>query len=207
MVLNCSGCSSEEGMTDPRLFSTSALPDGHGEELMASCVVPAVFGSVFAPNNYDSTYETVPQMELLTLEGVSGVHPDNMVVRLDGTAAVRDNHETSGPASLFIAVARPYDCGSDSPDFLDTGDPTPTRAVYVRIVHLGRLMGDYCFRCAQTIRDFFSRQAMPPCRSCLWVCHALQRQLLPAPLRWGNQWRLTLAVRFRSRRLRACHSR
>ena len=95
--------SSEEGMTDPRLYSTAGLPDGHGEELLAPRVVPAVFGTtvrttvgvdrgmlVFATNGYDSIYKTVPQMELLTLEGASGVHPDIMVVRLDETAAVPD---------------------------------------------------------------------------------------------------------------------
>ena len=91
--------------------------------------------SVFAPDSSDSTYVTVPQMELLTLEGASGVHPDNIVVRLDGTDAVRDDHEITGLASPFIAVVRPdgfartYDRGSDSPDFLDTGDPTPSLPV------------------------------------------------------------------------------
>ena len=137
--------SSEEGMADPRLYSHLF---GHGEELLTPRVVPAVFGTtvrttggvdrgmlVFALNGYDSTYETVPQMELLTLEGASGVHLDGMVVRLDKTAAVRDNRETSVPASPFIAVVRPdgfawtYECGSNSPDFLDKGDPTPSRLV------------------------------------------------------------------------------
>ena len=58
-----------------------------------------------------------------------------MVVRLDETAAVRNNQETSRPASPFIAVVRPdgfartYDRGLDSPVFLDTGDPTLSRPV------------------------------------------------------------------------------
>ena len=58
------------------------------------------------------------------------MHPDSIVVRLDWTAAVRDRHGITGLASPFIAVVRPdgfawtYDCGSDSPDFLGTGDPT-----------------------------------------------------------------------------------
>ena len=140
--------SSEEGMTDPRLYSTAGLPDGHGEELLAPRVVPAVFGTtmrtavgvdrgmlVFTSNGYDLIYETVPQMELLTLEGASGVHPDSMVVQLEETAAIWDNRDTSGPASPFISVvrsdgfARTYDCGLNSPDFLDTGDPTPSRPV------------------------------------------------------------------------------
>ena len=84
------------------LYSTSVLPDGHGDELPAPRDVPAVFGTtvcttvvdrempIFALDSYDSTYVTVPQMELLTLEGASGVHLDNMVVRLDGTAVDRD---------------------------------------------------------------------------------------------------------------------
>ena len=102
------------------LYSTWGLPDGHGDELLAPRDIPAIFGtivcttggvdreiSVFTPDSYDSTYMTVPQMKLLTLEGASGVHPDNMVVWLDGTDAVHDNHETSGLASPFIAVVRP----------------------------------------------------------------------------------------------------
>ena len=54
---------------------------------------------------------------------------------MDGTAAVWDNHGITGLDSPFIAVVRPngfartYDCGSDSPDFLDTGDPTPSLPV------------------------------------------------------------------------------
>ena len=64
---------------------------------------------VSALNSSDLINETVPQIELLTLEGASGVHPDNMVVRLDETAAVRDNRETSGLASPFIAVVRQMD--------------------------------------------------------------------------------------------------
>ena len=91
-------------MTDPMLCSTSGLPDGHGDGLLAPRDVMAVLGttvcttggvdrdmSVFAPDGSDSTKVTVPQMVLLTLEGASGVHPDNIVVRLDETAAVWDN--------------------------------------------------------------------------------------------------------------------
>ena len=59
---------------------------------------------VSALDSYDSIYEKVARMELLTLEVASGVHPDDMVVRLDETAEVRDNHETSGPASPFILL-------------------------------------------------------------------------------------------------------
>ena len=57
------------------------------------------------------------------------MHPDSIVVWLDWTAAVRDSHGITGLASPYIAVVRPdgfawtYDCGSDSPDFLDTSDP------------------------------------------------------------------------------------
>ena len=37
--------SSEVGMTDPMLCSTSGLPDGHGDGLLAPQEVPAVFGT------------------------------------------------------------------------------------------------------------------------------------------------------------------
>ena len=85
---------------------------------------------VSSPDSYDLIYETVARIVLLTLEGASGLHPDDMVVRLDETAAVRDNHETSGPATLFIAVVRLDGfAGSDSPDSPDTGVPTPSRPV------------------------------------------------------------------------------
>ena len=102
-------------MTDQRFYSTVGSPNGHGEELLAPRIMPAVFGTtehttggvdgemlVSAPVIYDSIYETVARMELLTLEGASGVHPDDMVVRLDETAAVRNNlgaqpdHTSSG---------------------------------------------------------------------------------------------------------------
>ena len=66
-------------MTDPMLCSTSGLPDGHGDGLLAPQDVPAVFGttvcttggedrnmSVFAPDSSDSTIAMVSQMELLT---------------------------------------------------------------------------------------------------------------------------------------------
>ena len=136
--------SSEVGMTDTMLCSTSSFPDNRGDGLFAPRDVPAEFGttvcttggvdrhmSVFAPDSSDSTIVTVPQMELLTLEGTSGMHPDSIVVWLDGTDAVRDDYGMTGLASPFITVVRPkgfartYDCGSDSPDFLDMGDSTP----------------------------------------------------------------------------------
>ena len=37
--------SSEEGMTDPRLYSTAGLPNGHGEELLAPRIMSTVFGT------------------------------------------------------------------------------------------------------------------------------------------------------------------
>ena len=110
---------------------------------MAPRVVPDVFGTtvrttggvdremlVLAPGSYDLIYETVPQMELLTLEGPRGYTRITWLLRFGITM-----HETSGQASPFIAVVRPdgfaraYDCGSDSPDFLDTGDPMPSQPV------------------------------------------------------------------------------
>ena len=50
----------------------------------------------------------------------------------------------------------------------------------------GTVDGGLLFQVSQTLRDFFSGRAMPPCRSCPWVCRALRKQLLPAPLRWGT---------------------
>ena len=92
--------SSEEGMTDPRLCSTPGSPNGYGEELLAPRIIPAVFGT--------------------TVRTTGGVDREMLV---------------SAPASPFIAVVRPdgfartYYCGSDSPVFLDTGDPTSSRPV------------------------------------------------------------------------------
>ena len=139
--------SSEEGMTRGCI-----LPRGFRMAMGRSSWHPGcagVFGTtvrttggvdremlVLAPGSYDLIYEMVPQMELLTLEGPRGY---TRITWLFGwTRLLRFGitmHETSGQASPFIAVvqtdgfARTYDCGSDSPDFLDTGDPTPSQPV------------------------------------------------------------------------------
>ena len=90
---------SEVGTAGPMVCSTSGLPDGHGDGLIAPQDVPAVFGTnvcttvgvdrdmaVFSLDSSDLICVMVHPMELPTLEGASVAHPDDtrMTVGWDG---------------------------------------------------------------------------------------------------------------------------
>ena len=123
------------------VFLPSELPDVHGDESIASRDVPAVFGTgvcatggpdmamaVLSPNSYDLIRTTVHPFELPPLDGASVTHPEDISVLLDRMDTVL-TRGLPGLPSPFIAVGQPGGTlptsafGSDSPNFLDTGDP------------------------------------------------------------------------------------
>ena len=70
----------------------------------------------------------IPPFELPPLDGASVTHPEDISVLLDRTVSVLTRGIPGLPSPL-VAVGRPGGTfptsafGSDSPDFLDTGDP------------------------------------------------------------------------------------
>ena len=130
-----------EGTAGQIEFSTSELPDGHGDVARAPRDVLAVFrtgvcatgGSamtmaVFSPDSCDSTHAAVRPLELPPLDGASVAHPEDISVWVEGTVSVRTRGIPGRPSPL-VAVDRsggtlPTSAfGVDSPEFLDTGDP------------------------------------------------------------------------------------
>ena len=83
---------------------------------------------VLSPDIYDSIHTTDHPVELPPLDGTSVTHHEDVSVLLDMTDTLL-TIGIPGLPSPCVAVGRPggtlptFAFGSDSPDFLDTGDP------------------------------------------------------------------------------------
>ena len=119
----------------------SKLPEVHEDVAIAPQDGPAVSGTdvctaggsdmamiVLLPDSYDSIRTTDHPFGVPSLDGASATHPADVLVRLDVTDTVLARG-IPGLTSPIIADGRPGGTlltsvlGSDSPDFLDTGDP------------------------------------------------------------------------------------
>ena len=123
-----------EGAAGQIAFSTSELPDRHGDAAIETRDVPVVFGTgvcatggsdmtmaVYSPDCYDLTHTTVHPLGLPPLDGASVTHPEDISVRLERTRGI------PGRPSLLVAVGQPGGTfptsvfGVDSSKFLVTG--------------------------------------------------------------------------------------
>ena len=129
------------GATGLIVLPISELPDVHGDVATAPRDFPAVSGTVvcatdgsamamvvLSPDSYDLIHMADHPFESPPLDGASVTHPEDVSVLLDVTDTVL-TRGIPGLPSPVVAVGRLGETlltsafGSDSPDFLNTGDP------------------------------------------------------------------------------------